>query len=48
MKDLAQYTKDLGLVEKYWEKHMHLTEVADLLSNVDIGLVEKPFQHACL
>ncbi len=34
MKDLVQYTKDLGLVEKYWGKHVHLAKVTDLLSNL--------------
>jgi len=34
MKDLVQYAKDLGLVEKYWGKHVHLTEVTDSLSNL--------------
>ncbi len=34
MKDLAQYAKDLGLVEKYWGKHAHLTQVKDSLSNL--------------
>ncbi len=32
MKELVQYAKDLGLVEKYWGKHVHLTEVMDSLS----------------
>ncbi len=34
MKDLVQYAKDLGFVEKYWGKHAHLTEVMDDLSNL--------------
>jgi hypothetical protein len=34
MKDLVQYAKDLGLVEKYWGKYAHLTEVTDSLSNL--------------
>ena len=34
IKDLVQYAKDSGLVEKYWGKHAHLTEVTDSLSNL--------------
>jgi hypothetical protein len=34
MKELIQYAKDLGIMEKFWGKHAHLTKVTDLLSNL--------------
>jgi hypothetical protein len=34
MKELVQYAKNSGIVEKFWGKHAHLTEVTDLLSNL--------------
>jgi hypothetical protein len=34
MKELVQYAKDSGIVEKFWGKHAHLTKVTDLLSNL--------------
>ncbi len=34
MKELVQYAKDSGLVEKFWGKHAHLTEITDALSNL--------------
>jgi hypothetical protein len=33
MKELVQYAKDTGIVEKYWGSHVHISEVTDASSS---------------
>jgi hypothetical protein len=33
MKELVQYVKDAGIVEKYWGSHMHVSKVTDASSS---------------